>query len=64
LVGEDHRFSLPLSAIIGAIILIGASVLGKAISPGAAIPVGIVTAVAGIPMLFAVILFSGGRGRA
>lgn len=64
LVGEDHRFSLPLSAIIGAIILIGASVLGKAISPGAAIPVGIVTAVAGIPMLFAVILFSGNRGRA
>jgi len=64
LVGEDHRFSLPLSAVIGAIILIGASVLGKAISPGAAIPVGIVTAVAGIPMLFAVILFSGNRGRA
>jgi iron complex transport system permease protein len=63
LVGEDHRFSLPLSAVIGAIILIGASVLGKAISPGAAIPVGIVTAVAGIPMLFAVILFSGNRGR-
>ncbi|MUO85271.1 FecCD family ABC transporter permease [Agrobacterium vitis] len=56
LAGEDHRFALPLSALIGAIILVGASVLGKFISPAAVIPVGIVTAVAGIPMLFAVIL--------
>lgn len=63
LVGEDHRFSLPMSAVMGAIILVGASVIGKAISPAAAIPVGIVTAIAGIPMLFAVILGSG-RGRA
>jgi iron complex transport system permease protein len=62
LVGEDHRFSLPMSAVMGAIILVGASVIGKAISPAAAIPVGIVTAIAGIPMLFAVILGSG-RGR-
>jgi iron complex transport system permease protein len=63
LVGEDHRFSLPMSAVMGAVILVGASVIGKAISPAAAIPVGIVTAIAGIPMLFAVILGSG-RGRA
>jgi iron complex transport system permease protein len=63
LVGEDHRFSLPMSAVMGAIILVGASVIGKAISPAAVIPVGIVTAIAGIPMLFAVILGSG-RGRA
>lgn len=62
-VGEDHRYALPLSAIAGAIILIGASVFGKFISPGAAIPVGIVTAVAGVPMLLAVILRRGGAGR-
>lgn len=60
-VGEDHRFALPLSAVMGAIILVGASVVGKAISPAAAIPVGIVTAVAGIPMLFAVIIHKGSR---
>jgi iron complex transport system permease protein len=54
-VGEDHRFSLPASAIAGALILIGASVFGKIISPGAAIPVGIITAIAGVPMLFIVI---------
>ncbi|WP_432636430.1 FecCD family ABC transporter permease [Albidovulum sp.] len=56
LVGEDHRLGLPAAAIAGALILIAASVTGKMLSQGAAIPVGIVTAVAGVPMLLAVIL--------
>ena len=41
---------------MGALILTSASVVGKLLSSGAAIPVGIITAVAGIPMLLAVIL--------
>ncbi|MDQ7774916.1 MAG: iron ABC transporter permease [Paracoccus aminovorans] len=56
LVGEDHRFALPLAAVMGSVILIAASVIGKLISPGAVIPVGIITAVAGVPVLFAIIL--------
>ena len=36
LVGEDHRFALPLAAVTGAVILIGASVVGKILSPGGA----------------------------
>lgn len=60
-VGEDHRFALPLAALMGAVILVAASVAGKLISPGAVIPVGIITAIAGIPMLLAVILKEGGR---
>lgn len=59
LVGEDHRFGLPMAGIMGAIVLVGASVTGKILSPGAVIPVGIITAVAGIPMLLAVILMKG-----
>ncbi|MHA6265124.1 FecCD family ABC transporter permease [Arenibacterium sp. CAU 1754] len=55
-VGEDHRYALPLSAITGALILSSASVAAKMLSTGAAIPVGIVTAIAGIPMLAVVIL--------
>lgn len=54
-VGEDHRLALPVAALAGAVILIAASVVGKLLSQGAAIPVGIITAVAGIPMLVAVI---------
>lgn len=61
LVGEDHRFSLPLSAVTGATILMAASAFGKFISPAAVIPVGIITAVAGVPMLFAVIARRGGK---
>lgn len=60
LVGEDHRFELPVAAITGALILIIASVAGKLLSQGAAIPVGIVTAVAGVPMLMGVILLRKG----
>jgi len=56
LVGEDHRLSVPVAGLAGALILIAASVTGKLLSQGAAIPVGIVTAVAGIPMLMVVIL--------
>lgn len=56
LVGEDHRFAVPLSALMGGLILMAASVIGKLISPGAVIPVGIITAVAGVPILFAIIL--------
>lgn len=59
MVGEDHRYSLPISALTGGIIILGASVFGKLISPAAVIPVGIITAVAGVPMLFAIILKRG-----
>jgi iron complex transport system permease protein len=62
-IGEDHRYAIPLSAITGSIILIIASVLGKMLSPGTAIPVGIITAIAGIPMLMAVILSHKGAGK-
>lgn len=61
LTGEDHRFSLPMAGLMGAVILVSASVIGKVISPAAVIPVGIITAIAGIPMLMGVILSEGGR---
>ena len=62
LVGEDHRYGLPMAALTGAVILLSASVFGKLVSPGAVIPVGLITAVAGIPMLLAVILRRGSVG--
>ena len=55
-VGEDQRFLMPLSAMAGAFILVGSSVVAKLISPGAVIPIGIVTAVIGVPFLFLLIL--------
>ena len=59
LVGEDQRFLMPMAAICGANLMAGASVLSKVIAPGSVIPIGIVTAVIGVPFLFGLIL----RGR-
>jgi len=58
LVGEDHRFLLPMSAFCGAFVMAGASVASKVVSPGAIIPIGIVTAIVGVPFLFALIVRS------
>lgn len=58
LVGEDHRFLLPGSALAGALLLSAASVAGKLISPGALIPIGIVTATLGVPFFLLLILRS------
>lgn len=56
LVGEDQRVLLPMAALMGAIIMTGASVLSKLVSPGGVIPIGIVTALIGVPFLFFLIL--------
>ena len=60
--GIAHLYSLRLSSVKGSVILVGASVFGKFISPAAVIPVGIITAVAGVPMLFAIIARRGNEG--
>lgn len=59
LVGEDQRILVPTAAVMGALMMTGASIVSKLISPGAVVPIGIVTAVIGVPFLFALIL----RGR-
>lgn len=56
LFGEDHRFYLPGSALVGGLILSLASVVSKNLVPGVVVPVGIVTALVGIPFFIAVIL--------
>lgn len=54
--GEDHRFYLPASALIGAVILSMASVVSKNLVPGVIIPVGIVTSLVGVPFFLSIIL--------
>ncbi len=56
LVGEDQRILLPMAAIIGALTMVFASILSKIITPGGVIPIGIVTAVIGVPFLYLLIL--------
>lgn len=56
LLGEDHRMLVPGSALCGALILSAASFLSKALIPGAIIPVGILTALVGVPVLLALLI--------
>lgn len=56
LVGEDHRHYLPASALCGALIMSLASVASKTLLPGALVPVGIVTALVGIPFFLTIVL--------
>jgi iron complex transport system permease protein len=56
LLGEDHRFFLPASAMTGAAIMALASIASKAIMPGVLIPIGIVTALIGLPVFFSLII--------
>lgn len=60
LLGEDQRFFLPGSILSGALILSATSVLSKAILPGAVLPIGIITALVGVPF-FATLIFTNGR---
>lgn len=55
IIGEDHRFFLPASAICGALVMSLASVASKTIVPGAEIPIGLVTALIGVPFFVALI---------
>lgn len=63
-VGEDQRFLIPQSALCGALMLSVASVLSKSIVPGALFPIGIVTALIGVPFMIWLILGNRKRHRA
>lgn len=52
LVGEDQRYYLIISSLIGAILLIIASMLTKVIKQGIIIPIGIISALIGLPLIF------------
>lgn len=59
LIGEDHRFLLPASALSGALIMSVASIASKLVIPGVMLPIGIVTAAIGLPVFFILILRRG-----
>ena len=52
LVGGDHRFLIPYSALFGAFFLYVSDLIGRTIMAPAVLPVGIITSFAGVPMFF------------
>ena len=55
-VGPDHRLLLPLSALGGAILLVGADIVARLVVAPAELPIGIVTAAIGAPFFLWLLL--------
>lgn len=51
LAGEDYRWIVPYSALLGALLLLAADIGARFVLPGQEIPVGVVTAFFGAPFL-------------
>lgn len=56
LVGEDQRYFLPAAMASGAVMMCGSHAISLMINPGLAIPIGIVTAIVGVPFFLTIIL--------
>ncbi|GHD00395.1 FecCD family ABC transporter permease [Zhihengliuella salsuginis] len=55
LIGSDHRWLLPLSALAGAVLLTAADIVGRVVARPAEIDVGIVTALVGAPFFIYIV---------
>ncbi|MCV7513797.1 iron ABC transporter permease [Micrococcus luteus] len=60
LVGEDQRYLLPASLASGALLLSAAHAVSQVVFPGVVVPVGIITAIIGVPFFVVLVL---GRRR-
>ncbi|MDI6902381.1 MAG: iron ABC transporter permease [Methanocellales archaeon] len=49
-IGGDHRFLLPASCVLGAVVLLGADTVARTIIAPVIIPVGIMTSFLGVPL--------------
>ncbi|MGW4578285.1 FecCD family ABC transporter permease [Rhodococcus aetherivorans] len=56
LIGSNHRFLLPFSAVVGGLLLVVADSVGRTVLNPAVIPVGIVDALIGAPVFLYLIL--------
>ena len=55
-IGPDHRYLLPASALLGGVLMLGADMLARTIVAPAELPIGIITALAGAPFFLWVLL--------
>lgn len=55
LLGQDHRLSIPTSALCGSLLLLAADTLSRSLGNGSALPVGAITSLLGAPFFIAII---------
>lgn len=51
IVGTDHRWVLPMAALIGPVMLLVSDVIGRIVFPPSEVPAGVMTALIGVPFL-------------
>ncbi|MEE1744221.1 MULTISPECIES: iron ABC transporter permease [unclassified Streptomyces] len=54
-VGSDHRWVLPMAALIGPVMLLVSDVIGRIVFPPSEVPAGVMTALIGVPFLVALV---------
>ncbi len=50
-VGGDHRWTLPMAAVLGPVMLLVSDVVGRIVFPPSEVPAGVMTALIGVPFL-------------
>jgi iron complex transport system permease protein len=56
LIGTDHRFLIPCSALMGGLLLLCSDTVGRLILMPAEVPVGVITALLGVPFFLFILL--------
>ena len=62
ILGEDQRFFLPGAVLCGGLLLSVTSIVSKSIVPGVVFPIGIITALVGVPFFFSLVMQNRKRG--
>ncbi|WP_248304572.1 iron ABC transporter permease [Breoghania sp. L-A4] len=55
-IGADHRRLLPACALLGAALMVGADIISRVIVAPAELPIGIITAILGVPVFLSILL--------
>ena len=55
LLGQDHRITVPVSCLMGSLLLLLADTLSRSLGSGSALPVGAITSLLGAPFFLAII---------
>ena len=55
LLGQDHRFTIPVASMSGSLLLLFADTLSRSMGGGSALPVGAITSLLGAPFFIAII---------
>ena len=63
LLGQDHRVTLPVSCLMGSLLLVLADTASRSLGSGSALPVGAITSLLGAPFFIAIIFGRKGGHR-